>query len=399
MSLRTLPISAGGIIPINIAEIKEIKLIEYLGGGAYGSVWKVADTKTLKPYTLKIIQNIRPGSIEAERVRLEADVVIESDYVIPVVGLVDWDTTTFLILFEYFQGQSLYQKLSESKISDYQKKKIFNQILSGVADAHKSNIIHRDLKPANILVGDDLNVKIIDFGVSKFKGHELTLDGQIIGTWPYIAPEIIVEGAKHIDARADVYSLGHMFYEIVTGSNFWKYKGWREITDFLGFLQAKPKPKEIMELKVFRCEFYPNADDVLLRMTKINPVERFHSLEEVLSALNVSTVSVRPTVKDSKYPMLVIESGTNRNARTLININDNSTAVFGRMDFAGNDESISRRHLEFSISGKRYKVRDLNSKNGSMLSGITMLPLEWYEINHDDRIKVGDIFLRFDFTG
>lgn len=398
MSTRTLQIMLGGRIPVDIGEIKEVQLLEYLGGGTFGSVWKTVDHATQKLYTLKIIQNIRPGGVEAERVRLEAEVSVYSEFIVPVVGLCEWDANTFLILFEYFHSRSLDHWLGESRLSSEERHAVFNQILWGVADAHRSNIIHRDLKPANVLVSDEAKVKLIDFGVSKFKGRQITLDGQIIGTLPYIAPEILIDGAKNADARADIYSLGQLFYELVTGQHFWSYMGWRELDDFADFLRRDPPPTEIVELDHFNCDFYDNAGEVLRRMVKINPAERFSTVDEVLKFLGLVEETEPTEIPPLLNPMLIIESGTNRNARTFINIQEGTSDVYGRTDFAGNDESISRRHLEFTRKDSRYFVRDVESKNGTMLSGVSLEPLTWYEISHADRIKVGDIFLRFAFV-
>lgn len=395
MSTRILQIMLGGRIPLGIGDIREVELIEYLGGGAFGSVWKVINHETQKIYTLKIIQNIRRGGIEPERVRLEAEVRIHSEHVIPVIGLCEWDENTYLILFEYFHGRSLDGLLAANVLSSEQRHTIFDQILFGVADAHHSNIIHRDLKPANVLVSEDFKVKLIDFGVSKFKGRQITRDGQIIGTLPYIAPEIILDGAKTADARADIYSLGQLLYELVTGCHFWAFKGWREITDFAAYLRRHPRPTEIIELDQFNCDFYTGANDVLVRMVKINPNERYSSIDEILEHLGLAARSEPLKPSQVHYPMLIIESGTNRNARTFINLSDGELAVYGRADFAGNDESIGRRHLEFNRQGDKYFVRDISSKNETMLSGMAMKSGLWYEIQHGDRIKIGDIFLRF----
>jgi serine/threonine-protein kinase len=99
-----------------------------------------------------------------------------------------------------------------------------------------------------------------------------------------------------------------------------------------------------------------------------------------------------------RSPVLIIESGTNRGARTVLGLADGERRELGRPDIAGNDHSISRRHLEFSRSADHYFVRDLDSKNGTLLRGSRLeaagSPIE---IRHGDRIKVGDIFLRFVF--
>ena len=399
MSERILQIMEGGRIPVEIGTVAEVELLEKLGEGAFGSAWKVNDTTTGKPYVLKIIQGILPGSVDAERVRLEASVSIPSEHIVEVIGLCEWDTSTFLILFKYYPAKSLDKVLEAGGLTSSQKKEIFRQTLIGVSDAHSHNIIHRDLKPANILVEDSGNVRLIDFGISKFKERGLTVSGAIMGTLPYMAYELLVEGAGVADARADIYALGQILYELAMGQHFWIRQGWKELKHFVGYLSRIPAPTEVMELSDFHCDFYPDVAPLLLRMTKIDLEDRPSSVEAVLSELGyIRGLPEPPPDLHLRYPMLIVESGSNRGARTLVNIEDGGSLVLGRADIAGANQSISRRHLEFSRSGDRYFVRDLGSKNGTMLRGIALNPsaTSW-EIKHVDRIKVGDIFLRFAF--
>ena len=401
MVREPLQIMVGGCVPVLIGDVEEVEMLEYLGGGGYGTVWKVADCATGTPYTLKIIQGIVPGTVDERRARMEAEVSIPSEYVIPVVGLREWEPTTFLILFQYHKGRSLDKLLDHGALDGSRKRQVLKETLLGVRDAHRHNVIHRDLKPANILVGEDGHIKLIDFGVSKFKDRKVTMTNEVIGTWPYVAPEIIMEGAYLADARADIYSLGHILYELVTGQNFWSRKGWRELKDLMGFLGRTPPPTEIVELDGFACEFYCNAPEVLSRMVKIDPAERYLTIDDVLSELGEIEPPPAPFVPPDihlRYPLLIVESGTNRGARTLVNIDDGGTFVMGRADISGNDDSISRRHLEFTRRGTSYFVRDLGSKNGTILRGVALRPTDApQEVWHADRIKVGDVFLRFAF--
>jgi serine/threonine-protein kinase len=395
MSARTLEVMVGGIIPIEIESVAEVILLELLGVGGFGSAWKVADASK-KIYLLKIIQNVEPDSQMAERVRLEAQVAIPSDHIIPVIGLQQWDESTYLILFEYFQGQSLDKILATKELTHEQKRDIFRQILIGVSDAHRCNIIHRDLKPANILVGDRGQVKIIDFGISKFKDRPLTKGYEFLGTIPYIAPELFEHGAIVADAQADIYALGHIFYELITGQHFWIHKRW-QLEDFAKYLDRIPTPTEGIDLTDFVGDLYSNAASVLAGMVKIDPNERFSSVNDVMTELGyVPYLPELPKDLYLRYPLLIVESGSNREARTLVNIPEGETLVMGRADLAGSNDSISRRHLEFSRVGDRYFVRDLGSKNGTLVKGLVLKPnAEPTPIQHGDRIKVGDVFLRF----
>ena len=395
---NNLEIMVGGKIPLELESITEVSLLELLGTGAFGSVWKVEDSVTKQVYVLKVIQDIEPDSHLAERVRLEAEVNIASDYIIPVIGLQQWNETTYLILFEYFSGKSLDKVLEKESLTDNQKRFIFQQTLTGVGDAHRCNIIHRDLKPGNILVSEDFNVKIIDFGISKFKEKPLTRQMDMLGTVPFIAPEVLINGAIVADARSDIYALGHIFYELITGKHFWVYKSWvRGLEDFIDYLQQVPPPTEGIELDDLCCDLYLNTKSILSRMVKINPEARFSSVDEILSSLGyIPYMPELPQDLEFRYPLLIVESGSNKGARTLINLSDGETLVMGRADIAGGNESISRRHLEFSRSGSNYFVSDIGSKNGTLVKGIAIKPHSIpILIQHCDRIKVGDIFLRF----
>lgn len=375
MSERTLEIMVGGRVSVEIGTVAEVRLQELLGVGGFGSVWKVTDCATDKLYVLKVIQNIEPGSLMAERVRLEAKVSIPSEYIIPVMGLRQWNPSTYLLLFEYFPGKPLDKILAAGLLKREQKRDIFRQTLVGVADAHRCNIIHRDLKPANILVDDNGQVRLIDFGISKFKERRLTKDNEIMGSIRYMALEVVEYGAKVADARADIYALGHILYEVATGQHFWVRKRWRQLEDFVRYLRQTPPPTEAIDLSDFHCHLYSNAASVLSRMVKIDPNQRFDSADDVMTNLGyVPYIPELPLDLHLRYPLLIVESGSNKGAKTLVNIPEGGCLVMGRADIAGGDDSISRRHLEFSYSGNQYFVRDLGSKNGTLLRGLALKP-------------------------
>jgi eukaryotic-like serine/threonine-protein kinase len=403
----TLALVAHGFIPIDIAGVTEVELIELLGAGGFGQVWKAWDRHTNQFYALKFIQNLSPGSVMVERVRLEAEVAIPSDYIVPALGLREWDPITFVILFAYYDGQPLDRLLSQNVLSPDQKRQIFNQVLAGVADAHRCNIIHRDLKPSNILVSPDYHVKLIDFGISKFRGKGLTMSGDLMGTPQYLAPEVFLSGSVIADARADIFALGHILYELEMGNHFWKQQGWYRLEDLMTYLTRYPTPTEAID----RCQIpghcYANAGDVIWKMVKIAPEERFATIQEVVDALafaelaEVATPFLTPISSASSLSraFLIVESGTNKDARTLLELADGETRVIGRVEIAGNNESISRRHLEFSRRDDQWWVRDMGSKNGTLLRGTALTSaMGAVPIQDQDRLRVGDVFLRLEFA-
>ena len=399
MAGRVLEIMTGGRIPVELGSVTEVRLLQLLGTGGFGSVWKAEDPATNQLYVLKIIRfNAKPDETTIKRVHLEAGVSIVSEHVIPTIGLREWDAVTFLILFEYFEGQALDDLIASGKLTDDQKKTIYDQMLVAVADIHKSNIIHRDLKPANFIVSRDWQLKLIDFGISKFSKTAITHDNMIMGTLPYLAPESIKDGSKFADAKVDIYALGHILYELVMGKSFWSRQGWDRLEDLVDFLNLIPTPMEIIRMDGFKCNFYPRAVDVLPQMVKVEPAERFASVNDVMDALGITRKRFEPVIPPLSIPFLIVESGTNRGALIPVNVPDLGRSEYGRTDVAGNDDSISRRHVEFTRCAAQYFVRDLGSKNKTLLNGTELNPGDCpKEIQHGDRIKLGDIFLRFEF--
>ncbi|MCM1982400.1 FHA domain-containing serine/threonine-protein kinase [Lyngbya confervoides] len=397
-----LELMPSGRIPVEMGDITEIELLELLGTGAFGSVWKVRDPKTNQLYALKVIQDLEPDSVLCDRVKLEADVMIDSPYIVPSVGLYQWDAATYLILFEYYQARSLDDWLESRELTLEQKREIFQQLLWGVRDAHRNNIIHRDLKPNNILVNPACALKIIDFGISKFRGKGITRTGEIMGTPPYLPPEAIIEGSILADARTDIYAIGHILYELEMGQHFWQRQGWNRLEHFFnGYLKRKPEPTEAIDLRDFSGEIYPNSQEAIALMVKIQVEERIDSIDAILDLLNIRELEPTEIIEPKftlGFPMLWVESGTNRNACLPLDLAEGETRIIGRGDIAGNDVSISRRHLLVSRNGKQYSAGDNGSTNGTLHSGRVLPKGQTVLLKHGDRLKLGDVFLRVEFS-
>ena len=390
----TLPVTIGETVIINENGITEVELLDLLGVGSFGYVWKVKDRSTKKIYVLKMITGIKPGSLLIDRIKLEASVNIPDVHIIPVLALCQWSASVFLMLFDYYPAISLDKVLEEKKLNNPQKKHIFTEFLLAVNVAHNYNIIHRDLKPGNILISDDFqDVKIIDFGISKFRDANITESGDFLGTLEYMPPEILNEGSKNVDAKTDIYALGHILYELVTGQHFWQKQRWG-LDNFIGYVNQYPTPKDAIDLSDFKCDFHPNIKTILSKMVKVNPVERYTNINEILIDLDIIPPShISPS--SVEYPVLIIETGTNKGCLTVINIASGEKVILGRYDIAGDDNSISRKHIELTRKDNNYYVRDVGSKNGTMLAG-KYLDDKFVSIIRGNKIKIGDIFLRFE---
>jgi serine/threonine-protein kinase len=181
-----------------------------------GVVWKARDERTGQLVALKLLREgytDDPDYLTRFERELELAKRIRSAYVVKVLGFGVREGTPYLAL-EFIDGPSLQRALSaHGPFSWSDTRALMTQIAQGLADANAANVIHRDVKPSNVLIAPDGTAKLTDFGIAR--GLDLTrvtATSAILGTPAYLAPE----GAK--DARSDLYSLGVIGYELLTGS-------------------------------------------------------------------------------------------------------------------------------------------------------------------------------------
>lgn len=198
------------------------RVVERVGGGGFGTVYLVEDVIVREELVLKILAPHL--SLDANMIRrfvqeLKLTRRITHRNVIRIYDLLDLEGAHGISM-EYFSGRDLGQMLRrDGPISPARTGKIVEQILEGLTAAHDLGIIHRDIKPANLLVGDEDVTKIVDFGlasVGQSTKSRLTASGILVGTPEYISPEQITGGKT--DGRTDLYSLGAVMYEMLTGT-------------------------------------------------------------------------------------------------------------------------------------------------------------------------------------
>lgn len=245
----------------------QLEILEFLGQGGMGAVYKARQRGLDRLVALKILRpEISQDPSFAERFTREARALARLNHP-NIVSVYDFGQVEGLcfLLMEFVEGTNLRHTIRASRMSPREALAIVPQICDALQFAHDEGIIHRDIKPENILIDMKGRAKIADFGLAKLLGQDqpdftLTGTNQIMGTPRYMAPEQI-EATRDVDHRADIYSLGVVFYEMLTG----------ELP--LGRF-APPSEKVSIDVRL---------DDVVLRALEKEPERRYQHASDVKS--------------------------------------------------------------------------------------------------------------------
>ncbi|MBX3181450.1 MAG: serine/threonine protein kinase [Polyangiaceae bacterium] len=268
------------------------RIVRLIGEGGMGAVYEGENMRIHRRVAIKVLHAGVAGSADAvQRFEREAQAAgrIGSQHIVEVLDLGDLMTGDRYLVMEYMDGDSLSERIRQvHRLTANELYPIAVQLLEGLHAAHSAGIIHRDLKPDNVYLlashaGQRDFVKILDFGISKFSslssdsGFSMTRTGAVMGTPYYMSPEQ-AKGAKGMDHRADLYSVGVILYECVTGQVPFNADTFNEL--LFKIVLEEPAPMEMLAPDIDR-----GFADLIRRGMARDPAQRFQSAKEFQQAL------------------------------------------------------------------------------------------------------------------
>lgn len=323
--------------------INDYKVIETLGSGSFGTTYLVK--KGANNYALKLIRsNIMMLEKDDQR-RIDREIRIlkkvSGNGTVKYIdeGLfIDGRDKYHYIVMEYINGESLEDFIKRSgSLAVHTASKIIFNIFMAVNEVHQADVLHRDIKPANIMLIDEeeYNVKILDFGISKLiDASTLTTTGQGMGTYAYMPPEQLTS-AKSIDHRADYYSIGAIFYELLTNEKPLEMTNQLEAMHKIMNEQPIPVINKVQNIPI---EISQIIETLLLK----EPYQRKHSYEDILNVLESSIKRKKGKEffynhKPNSLEFLVLPQ--NNDSKTLSQIENLEGAIFNAPSLIYSDKN------------------------------------------------------------
>jgi hypothetical protein len=278
---------------LQIGEIlaEKYRIVRLLGKGGMGEVYEGENTRIRRRVAIKTLLSAvssKPDVVQRFEREAQAAGRIGSEHIVEVLDLGDLPDGSRFMVMEFLEGTTLSDRIvSRGRISARDSARLVSELLDGLGAAHQAGIIHRDLKPANVFLlsskqGRADFVKILDFGVSKFSvlsdDMSMTSTGAVVGTPYYMSPEQ-AKGAKFIDARSDLYSVGVILYESITGQVPFNAQTFNELI-FKIALETPPPPES------FVPDLDPRIATIMRRAMARDSVERYQTAREFKDALD-----------------------------------------------------------------------------------------------------------------
>jgi eukaryotic-like serine/threonine-protein kinase len=287
--------------------ISHYRIIEKIGAGGMGEVYRARDEHLDREVAIKVLPQRTLIDEHARKLLHKEAVTLSKLNHSHIATIYEFDRQQGLdfLVMEYVSGETLSQHLSTAVLSEKKVAALGLQIAQALEEAHEHGIIHRDLKPANIALTSNGQVKVLDFGLAKLfdptqgelKAETLTQsvdDSHLIGTLPYMAPEQV--NGEHIDARADIWAVGCVLYEMATHQRPFREESTVRLIDSI-LHQVVVAPRAL------NPRISPEMERIILKCVEKEPENRYQSTKELLVDLRRLTGGSTTLVGYQKRPL------------------------------------------------------------------------------------------------
>ena len=295
-------------------KIDRYEIGEKIGSGGMGQVYRAHDTQLDRNVAIKILRpEIADNADRLRRFKLEAKAasVLNHPNIVTVHEIIDSDGE-ICIVYEHIAGTTLREKIRRNQLTYSETINVALQVTDALAASHAAGIVHRDIKPENIMIRHDGYAKILDFGLAKHIAYEAKdeLDasadvqkeaGLILGSASYISPEQIRNW--EIDERTDIWSLGVVLYEMLSGKN--PFRGMTVGDSISAILHAKPKP-----LDELMPDVPPELNDVIAKTLEKDRTRRYQKINELSVDLEDAHPSINGHRPHRKHGRSMVRNST-----------------------------------------------------------------------------------------
>ncbi len=266
------------------ARLGDYELLEEVGRGGMGVVYRAYQVSLGREVAIKMIQTNRSGSCEEMKrffVEAESTARLSHPHIVPVFEVGELQGRPFFSM-QFVRGQTLLNRISQSPIPQRRAVEIIAPICRAIAYAHRQGIVHRDIKPSNILLDEQGTPKLTDFGLAKLIDSEqeaLTKTGAILGTPTYMSPEQATAQERAIGPASDVYSIGSVLYHALTGRPPLVANSPIELA--MKIIEQDPPPPRLLEPRLDR-----DLEMIVVRCLQKPPDLRYRSADELADDLD-----------------------------------------------------------------------------------------------------------------
>lgn len=382
--------------------------------GGMAKVYKAFDLVNKSYVALKILNNDSDIKIK-QRFKREFDVLSKIKHY-NIIDVYHYDEEKGYYSMELVsEGRTLDEVLKDGIPNIKKTISFIKQICDGLHVAHQYNVIHRDIKPSNIFLINGQTIKIADFGIASLIDSNLTQHGDILGTATYLSPE--QARGSTVQFASDIYSLGVVFYELVTGTVPFKHKDKFEVlSQHLNLSLEAPSPREHVK------DIDPELEKIVKKCLKKNLSERYQNVLELLNdlsnlsysyGLNFENITLNAVnnkkTKEEHYSSYTIEdtivsssnkkvkirfvSGEKKDLEFILELIEDKEITLGRsidcdIPFS-KDKEISKKHIRMGFFYNKCYIADLESTNGTLINNQKIESKNYILIKSGDKVQIG----------